>query len=157
MWNPVKSIPVIIRLLCMPCHDAYDTASDNTKYISRITTTTISIGIIIIIIGIIIMGIIISSSSKSSSSKSSSSSSTITTTRLKLKNIIITTPALLSLYSWVQSGGPVTTESIVRFDTWFEIFEVVIKNLAPMTHAKMAAEFVRSQNPKWPPVAILEM
>ena len=25
--------------------------------------------------------------------------------------------------SWVQSGGPVTTESIVRFDTWFELFE----------------------------------
>ena len=48
--------------------------------------------------------------------------------------------------SWVQSGGPVTTESIVRFDTWFELFEVFRKNLAPMTLAKMAAE-----------VAILEM
>ena len=59
--------------------------------------------------------------------------------------------------SWVQSGGPVTTESIVRFDTWFELFEVFRKNLAPMTLAKMAAEFVRSQNPKWPPAAILEM
>ena len=31
------------------------------------------------------------------------------------------------LYSWVQSEGSVTTESIVRFDTWFELFEVVIK------------------------------
>ena len=60
-------------------------------------------------------------------------------------------------YSWVQSGGPVTTESIIRFDTWFELFEVFRKNVAPMTLAKMAAEFVRSQNPKWPPVAILEM
>ena len=39
---------------------------------------------------------------------------------------------------WVQSGGPVTTESIVRFDTWFELFEVFRKNLAPMTLAKMA-------------------
>ena len=44
--------------------------------------------------------------------------------------------------SWVQSGGPVTTESKVRFDTWFELFEVFRKNLAPMTLAKMAAEFV---------------
>ena len=59
--------------------------------------------------------------------------------------------------SWVQSGGPVTTESIVRFDTWFELFEVFRKKLAPMNLAKMAAEFVRSPNPKWPPVAILEM
>ena len=59
--------------------------------------------------------------------------------------------------SWVQSGGPVTTESIVKFETWFELFEVFRKNLAPMTLAKMAAEFVRSQNPQWPPVAILEM
>ena len=59
--------------------------------------------------------------------------------------------------SWVQTGGPVTTESIVRFDTWFELFEVFRKNLAPMTLAKMAAEFVRSQNLKWPPAAILEM
>ena len=59
--------------------------------------------------------------------------------------------------SWVQSWGPVTTESIVRFDTWFELFEVLTKKLAPMTLAKKAAEFVRSQNPKWPPVAILEM
>ena len=59
--------------------------------------------------------------------------------------------------SWVQSGGPVTTEGIVRFDTWFKLFEVFRKNLAPMALAKMAAEFVRSQNPKWPPVAILEM
>ena len=59
--------------------------------------------------------------------------------------------------SWVQSGGPVTTESIVRFDTWFELFGVFRKNLAPMTLAKMAAEFVGSQNSKWPPVAILEM
>ena len=58
---------------------------------------------------------------------------------------------------WVQSGGPVTTESIVRFDTWFELFEVFRNNLAPMTLAKMAAELVRSQNPKWLPVAILEM
>ena len=56
--------------------------------------------------------------------------------------------------SWMQSGGPVTTESIVRFDTWFELFEVCRKKLAPMTLAKMAAEFVRSQNPKWPPAAI---
>ena len=32
------------------------------------------------------------------------------------------------IYSWVQSGGPVTTESIVRFDTWFELFEVFRKN-----------------------------
>ena len=62
-----------------------------------------------------------------------------------------------SSYSWVQSGGPVITESIVRFDTWFELFEVFRKDLAPMTLAKMAAEFVKSQNPKWPPVAILEM
>ena len=54
-------------------------------------------------------------------------------------------------------GGPVTTESIVRFDTWFELFEVFRKQLAPMTLVKMLAEFVRSQNPKWPPVAILEM
>ena len=60
-------------------------------------------------------------------------------------------------YSWVQSGGPVTTESIVRFDTWFELFEVFRKKCAPMTLAKMAAEFVRSQNPKWPPVALLEI
>ena len=60
-------------------------------------------------------------------------------------------------YSWVQFGGPVTTESIVRFDTWLDLFEVFRKNLAPMTLAKMTAEFVRSQNPKWPPVAILEM
>ena len=60
-------------------------------------------------------------------------------------------------YSWVQSGGPVTTESIVRFDTWFELFEAFRKYLAPMTLAKVAAEFVRSQNPKWPPAAILEM
>ena len=59
--------------------------------------------------------------------------------------------------SWVQSDGPVTTESIVRFDTWFELFEVFRKNLAPMTLPKLAAEFARSQNPKWPPVAILEM
>ena len=29
--------------------------------------------------------------------------------------------------SWVQSGGPVTTESIVRFDTWFQLFEVFRK------------------------------
>ena len=59
-------------------------------------------------------------------------------------------------YSWVQSGGPVTTESIVRFDSWFELFEVFRKKWAPMTLAKMAAEFVRSQNPKWPPAAILK-
>ena len=39
--------------------------------------------------------------------------------------------------SWVQSGGPVTTESIVRFDTWFELFEVFRKDLAPMTLAKI--------------------
>ena len=61
------------------------------------------------------------------------------------------------IHSWVQSGGPVTIESIVRFDTWFELFEVFIKNLATMTLAKMAAEFVKSQNPKWPPLAWLEM
>ena len=48
----------------------------------------------------------------------------------------------------MQSGGPVTTDNIVRFDTWFELFEVFRKNLAPMTLAKMGAEFVRSQNPK---------
>ena len=34
-------------------------------------------------------------------------------------------------HSWVQYGGPVTTESIVRFDTWFELFEVFRKKLAP--------------------------
>ena len=34
-------------------------------------------------------------------------------------------------FSWVQSGGPVTTESIVRFDTWFELFEVFRKKIAP--------------------------
>ena len=34
-------------------------------------------------------------------------------------------------YSWVQSGGPVTTESIVRFDTWFELFEVLRKKNSP--------------------------
>ena len=59
--------------------------------------------------------------------------------------------------SWVQSGGPMTTESIVKFDTWFELFKVFRKNLAPMTLAKMAAEFVSSQNPNWPPATILEM
>ena len=31
-------------------------------------------------------------------------------------------------FSWVQSGGPVTTESIERFDTWFEVFR---KKIAP--------------------------
>ena len=59
--------------------------------------------------------------------------------------------------SWVQSGGPVTTDSIVKFDNWFELFEVFKKNLVPMTLAKMAVEFVRSQNPKWPPAVKLEM
>ena len=59
--------------------------------------------------------------------------------------------------SRVQAGGTVTTESIVMFDTWFELFEVFRKKLAPLTLAKMAAEFVRSQNPKQPPVAILEI
>ena len=58
---------------------------------------------------------------------------------------------------WVQSGGPVTTESIVRFDTWFELFEVFRKNLAPKTLAKMAAEFVRSQIQNGRRGAILEM
>ena len=52
------------------------------------------------------------------------------------------------IYSWVQSGGPVTTESIVRFDTWFQLFEVFRKNLAPMTLVKMAAEFVRKPKSK---------
>ena len=34
-------------------------------------------------------------------------------------------------FSWVQSGGPVTTESIVRFDTWFELFRVIRKKFSP--------------------------
>ena len=33
--------------------------------------------------------------------------------------------------SWKQSGGPVTTESKVRFDTWFELFEVFRKKICP--------------------------
>ena len=57
----------------------------------------------------------------------------------------------------VQSGGPVTIESIVRFDILFELFEVLRNNLAPTTLVKMAAEFVRNQNAKWPPLATLEM
>ena len=37
----------------------------------------------------------------------------------------------VSPISWVQSGGPVSTESIVRFDTWFELFEVFRKKIRP--------------------------
>ena len=38
---------------------------------------------------------------------------------------------VISTVSWVQSGGPVTTESIVRFDTWFELFEVFRNKISP--------------------------
>ena len=43
MWNRVKTIPVIISLLCMLCQHAYGTTSDNTKYMFRITTTTTTV------------------------------------------------------------------------------------------------------------------
>ena len=56
----------------------------------------------------------------------------------------------LSQDSWVISGSRVTTERIVKFDTWFKLFGAFRKKWAPVTLAKMAAEFWRGQNPKWP-------
>ena len=63
-----------------------------------------------------------------------------------LKNILKATNAVL--ISWVISGSPMTTESIVGIDTWFGRFGVFRKKMSSHDPRGKVAEFGRSQIPK---------
>ena len=60
-------------------------------------------------------------------------------------------------FSWVIYNNSVTVESISSFLCGFVIYKGKRKNLAPIRLKKVRGNSVSTQNPKWPPSALLEI